>query len=128
MSTLFFNLTVLEEETLCDPIYMLTALYKFYKGQRFPKNAREKYKPLASLTAGNSFLLNPADFFKDKSTDPYYKAHYLRLAGRRDYQLYKQYDIKYLDLTLYPDVDLALISSNPLLIISSKQLHFKYER
>lgn len=128
MTTLFFNLYNLERDTLCDPVYMLTALYKFYKGQRFPKNAKEKYKPLATLTAGTSFLLNPADFFNDKSTDPYYKVHYLRLAGRRDYQLYKQYGIKYLDLTLYPDVDLTAINLNPLLTISNKQIHFKYER
>lgn len=126
--TLFFNLYILETETLCDPKYMLTALYKFYKGQTFPKSSTEKYKPLPNLKAGTSFLLNPSAFFKDKSTDISHKVQYLRLAGRRDYQLYKQYGIRYLDLTLFPDVDLALIRSNPLLHASQNKLHFKYER
>lgn len=126
--TLFFNLHTLEEDTLCDPIYMVVALHKFYKGQKFPKNSRETYKPLTRLKAGSSYLLNPADFFDDKGSDPIHKAHYIRLAGRRDYQLYKQYGIKSLDLTLYPDLDLRAVSSNPLLTIANKQLHFKYER
>ena len=126
--TLFFSLQTLEDGTLCDPIYLVVALHKFYKGQRLPKNARETYKPLTNLKAGTSFLLNPAELFDDKGSDPIHKAHYIRLAGRRDYQLYKQYGIKSLDLTLYPDLDLAAIRSNPLLTIANKQLHFKYER
>lgn len=128
MTTLFFNLHILEEDTLCDPIYLVTALHKFYKGQRLPKNIRETYKPLTRLRAGNSFLLNPAEFFDDKGSDPLHKAQYIRLAGRRDYQLFKQYGIKSLDLTLYPDLDFAAIRSNPLLTIANKQLNFKYER
>ena len=32
--TLFFNLNVLEEDTKCDPFYIVTALYYFYKGIR----------------------------------------------------------------------------------------------
>lgn len=128
MTTLFFNLQILEEDTLCDPIYLVIALHKFYKGQRFPKNSKETYKPLKRLRAGTSFLLEPAIFFDDKGSDPIHKAQYIRLAGRRDYQLYKQYGIKSLDLTLYPDLDLAAIRSNPLLTIANKQLHFKYER
>ena len=126
--TLFFNLNTLEEDTLCDPIYLVTALEKFYRGQTLPKNSKETYKPLRRLTSGYSFLLNPDDFFKDKSSDPIHKAQYIRLAGRRDYQQFKQYGIKSLDLSLYPDLDLQAISHNPLLTIANKQLHFKYER
>ena len=128
MATLFFNLQVLEEKTECDPVYLVTALYKFYKGQKFPKNIKEQYKPISTLKAGYSFLLNPAEFFDDKSSDPIHKAHYIRLAGRRDYHLFKQYGIKYLDLSFYPDLDLAAVRSNPLLTIANKQLNFKYER
>lgn len=128
MATLFFDLQILEEDTACDPIYLVIALHKFYKGQRLPKNAKETFKPLRRLKAGTSFLLNPVEFFDDKGSDPIHKAQYIRLAGRRDYLLYKQYGIKSLDLTLYPDLDLAAISSNPLLTIANKQLHFKYER
>lgn len=128
MATLFFDLQILEEDTSCDPIYLVIALHKFYKGQRFPKNAKETHKPLRRLKAGTSFLLNPAEIFDDKGSDPIHKAQYIRLAGRRDYLLYKQYGIKSLDLTLYPDLDLAAIRSNPLLTIANKQLHFKYER
>lgn len=124
---MFFNLNTLEEETLCDPIYLVTALHKFYKGQRLPKNIREVHKPIAKLKAGFSFLLNPTDLFNDKSTDPIYKAQYIRLAGRRDYQLYKQYGIKYLDITLYPDLDIDAVRYNPLLNITNKQINFIYE-
>ncbi len=125
---LFFNLDTLEECTGCDPEYLVVALHKFWKGMYYPKNAYEKHKPLKQLTAGSSFLLNPADFFKDKSTDVGYRAQYIRLAGRRDYTLYKTHGVKYLDLTLYPDIDKLAIAYNPLLTIANKQIHFKYER
>ena len=125
--TLFFNLDILEKETLCDPEYLVVGLYKFYKGIRYPKNIREKHKPIQQLTAGYSYLLNPEDFFIDKNTDIVYRAQYIRLAGRRDYQQFKQYGIKSLDLTLYPDLDLTAIKSNPLLTIANKQIYFKHE-
>lgn len=128
MKPLFFNLQILEEDTLCDPTYMVTALYKFYKGQRFARNISETYKPLKRLVAGSSFLLQPAEFFKDKSTDIIYKAQYIRLAGRRDFLLYKTHGITSLDLTLYPDIDIDNIKSNPLLTITNRQITFKHER
>lgn len=124
---IFFNLQTLEDDTLCNSEYMVIALHKFFKGIYYPKNSREKYKPLPNLTAGTSYLLNPADFFNDKSTDNIYKAQYIRLAGRRDYSLYKAYNIKTLDLNMYPDLNLQVIRSNPLLTIANKQLKFKYE-
>lgn len=127
MTTLFFNLQVLEEDTLCDPIYMTTALYKFYKGVKFAKNTFETYKPLKRLTTGSSFLLNPESFFLDKNIDPIYRAQYIRLAGRRDYTLYKSYGIKSLDLTMYPDLNLQNLGYNPLLTIANSQISFKYE-
>lgn len=125
--TLFFNLRVLEEDTGCDPVYLVIALQKFYKGITIPKYSREQYKPLKRLSAGSSFILNPEPFFNDKSVDSVYKAQYIRLAGRRDFNLYKQYGIKSLDLTLYPDLDLKNLKSNPLLTIANKQIQFKHE-
>lgn len=125
--TLFFNLKVLEEDTKCDSEYMVQALFYFYKGIILPRHTRQKYKPLKRLTSGKSFLLNPELFFNDKSVDSVYKSQYIRLAGRRDFNLYKQYGIKSLDLTLYPDLDLTAIKSNPLLTIANKQIQFKHE-
>lgn len=125
--TLFFNLQVLEEDTKCDPNYMVKALYDFHKGITIPKNSKQQYKPLKRLTIGKSFILNPESFFNDKSVDSVYKSQYIRLAGRRDFNLYKQYGIKSLDLTLYPDLDLTAIKSNPLLTIANKQITFKHE-
>lgn len=124
---LFFNLQVLEEDTKCNPDYLVKALYYLYKGVTIPKSSKQTYKPLKRLTAGKSFLLNPEPFFNDKSVDSVYKAQYIRLAGRRDFNLYKQYGIKSLDLTLYPDIDLTAIKSNPLLIIANKQITFIHE-
>lgn len=123
----FFNLQTLEDGTLCDSNYLVSALEKFYKGVRYPKNAFEKYKPLKNMAAGTSYLLNPAALFKDKSADIIYKAQYIRLSGRRDYTMYKTYGIKSLDLTLYPDLDYNNIKSNPLLTIANNKITFKYE-
>lgn len=124
---LFWNLSILEEDTLCDAEYLVVALYKFYKGLRYAKNIHEKHKPLPRLTTGSSFLLNPESFFKNKNVDVGYRAQYIRLAGRRDFTHYKAYGIRSLDLSLYPDIDLAQLSSNPLLQIANKQIYFKYE-
>lgn len=124
---LFFNLLVLEEETECDPQYMIEALNLYYKGVALPKNARSRYKPIQKSLRGNSFLLNPQDFFNDKTTDVIFKAQYLRLAGRRDYAMYKFYGFKNLDLSFFSDIDLQALVGNPLLEITNKQIKFKYE-
>lgn len=76
---------------------------------------------------GTSFLLNPVPFLKDKRTDILYKLQYLRLAALRGYTQYKQYGMKTLDLSFYPDLNRKLISSNSLLKINNNQLHFLYE-
>ena len=124
---LFFDLRILETETKGNSEYLVIALEKFYNGITIPKNSKEKYKPIKKLKPGSSFLLNPKLFFDDKSTDIVYKAQYIKLAGRRNYLFYKSYGIKYLDLSLYPDINLGLIKSNPLLTITDKQIKFKYE-
>ena len=45
----------------------------------------------------------------------------------RNYLAYKVLREKHLDLTLYPDLNIATIEHNPLLIIENKHLKFVYE-
>lgn len=118
---------MLEEETCNDPEYMIQALKYFWQKRTLAKNAFEKYKPLKKSLAGSSFLLNPDDFFKDKTTDTRHLVQYLILAARRDYTQYKYYGIKYLDLSYYGDLNLKILESNPLLEITNKHIKFKYE-
>ena len=125
--TLFFNILVLEQETLSDPNYMVQALRLYWQKRSIPKNSRSVYKPIQKSLAGSSFLLNPESFFDDKTTDIRYLAQYLRLSARRDYSLYKSHRIKYLDLTYFSDLNLDALESNPLLEITNKQIKFKYE-
>lgn len=125
--TLFFNILVLEQETLSDPNYMVQALKLYWQKRSIPKNSRSVYKPIQKSLAGSSFLLNPENFFDDKTTDIRYLAQYLRLSARRDYSLYKSHRIKYLDLTYFSDLNLPALESNPLLEITNKQIKFKYE-
>ena len=125
--TLFFNILILEQETLCDPDYMMQALKFHWQKRTLAKNKYSAFKPIQKSLAGSSFLLNPTDFFKDKTTDIRYLAQYLRLCGRRDYSLYKSHCIKYLDLTYFSDLNLSALESNPLLEITNKQIKFKYE-
>jgi hypothetical protein len=124
--TFFFNLSILETETQCNPKLMVEQLCLYYNKKFIPKNYSTKIKPLRNLQ-GNSFLLNPADFFLDNKTDITYKSHYIQLAGRRDYSSYKFYDIKYLDLSYFSDIDINRISTNPLLTFKENKIHFKYE-
>lgn len=124
---IFFDLSILERDTKCDPTYLVIALQKFYKGITIPKNAREKYKPLRNLKKGSSFIINPEPLFNDKTVDYIYKSQYIRLAARRNYLHYKVYGDANLDLTLYPDINWNAIRSNPLLSTAQKQLKFKYE-
>jgi hypothetical protein len=126
MATLFFNVKTLEEKTLCDPHYMVMALWYWYKKITIPKRYATKYKPLKNIS-GFSYLLKPEAFFKDKTTDIIWKAQVIRLAGRRDYTLYKLYGFKFLDLSYFPDIDIKSIESNPLISITDNKIYFKYE-
>lgn len=125
--TLFFNINLLERKTNNDPKYIIIALYKLYKKKYLPKNSIEKYKPIRNLGSGTSFLLNPKALFSDTYTDIIYKAQYVRLAARRDYNLYLNYKFTQLDLVLYPDINIAAIKNNPLLNIKDNKIQFKYE-
>jgi hypothetical protein len=122
---LLFNLNILEQKTQCDPEKLVKVLELFYNKKTIPKNS-SSMRPINNLH-GHSFLLNPALLFQDKYTDIQYKSQYIRLAGRRDYSQYKYYNTKYLDLSYYADLNLAVLKHNPLLTINENKLHFKYE-
>lgn len=122
---LYFNLNLLETESLCDPKKLVELLRLHYSKKTIPKNHRSR-KPLLNL-AGTSFLLNPAPLFSDKSTDVIFKAQYIRLAGRRDYANFKHYGTKYLDLSFFADINLDTLKYNPLLTIKENKIYFKYE-
>lgn len=102
------------------------AMLEYHYSKRLP-NRYSKYKPSKVPLNGGSYILNPVDLFKDKSTDILYKLQYVKLAGRRDYSLYKLYRYKALQLSYYPDLVLEAIKHNPLLNITQSEILFKYE-
>lgn len=119
-----FNLDVLESKTKGDPEYLVEAL-RLYTQHKLPKK-RSKYARI-DLSGGSSYILDPNSLYKDK-IDTVYKAQYIRLAGRRSLLQYKIHKIIYLDLSLFPDLNMQQISRNPLLkVIDGTQLHFKYD-
>ena len=117
---------MLESETQCDSVKLVETLRLHFIRKSIPKNQYSKIKPIFNLK-GNSFLINPARLFTDTSTDIVHKAQYIRLAGRRNYAIYKHYGYTYLDLSFYSDIDLNAIKSNPLLKITENKINFKYE-
>lgn len=124
--TLLFNLEYLDSISVGTVSYIDTLKYFYHNILVMPpKGVSKKFSH--SRMIGTSFLLNPKDLFNDKSTDPSYVVQYIKLAARRDYAMYKLYNITYLDLTLYPDIDRSKISHNPLLKIAGNKLFFKYE-
>lgn len=123
---LFFDLALLEEHTKCDPVKLVNTLKLHHKRKVLPKSSRQRVKPLPNLY-GSSFLLNPDPLFKDKTTDIGFIAQYIRLAGRRDYVMYKHYGQTYLDLSFFSDIDLNNLKYNPIIAISQSKIHFKYE-
>jgi hypothetical protein len=124
--TLFFNISLLEQDTQCNPKLMVEKLRLWYSRKRIPKNYATKIKPLSKLF-GDSFLLNPNAFFSDTKTDIIYKCQYLQLAGRRSWSDYVHFGATYLDLSLFQDVDLNKLKTNPLLTIANNKIYFKYE-
>lgn len=123
---LLFNLKYLESVS-SNTISFIDTL-RYYYHQRMvvpPRGVSKKFR--RALMKGHSFLLNPSSLFEDRTTDPSYIVQYIKLAARRDYAMYKLYNITYLDLTLYPDIDKLKILHNPLLTIAGTKLYFKYE-
>lgn len=123
---LFFNLILLEKATNNNPQYIVIGMQKLFSKQLLPKNPFEKFKPIRNLGNGYSFLLNPSGILNSKH-DVLFKAQYIRLAGRREYLMYKAKKHTYLDLALYPDLRLDQVYTNPLLTIANNKIYFKYE-
>lgn len=121
---LFFDLQKLEALCKGDTRLLQAALHSYY--YKIPKKGRLS-KIYSTNLSGKSFFLNPVAILNDKTTDPSYIVQYIRLAGRRDYAMYKIYHVKYLDLSFYPEIDIANIKHNPLLTIAQNKVHFKYE-
>lgn len=123
--TIFFNLTTLEEQS-CNASDKFMSMLEFHHSKRLPSR-HSKLQPSKVPLHGKSFILNPVDLFNDKSTDILYKLQYVKLAARRDYNLYKQYGYKSLQTSFFPDLNYDAIRSNPLLVITPTEVQFKYE-
>jgi len=123
---LFFNLEILEREAAGDPDKFL-ALLNYHHSGSIPSSSNTKYKPSKYSLKGNSFLLNPKPILCNESHESGFRTQYIRLAGRRDYLLYKLYGVTSLDRSFFPDLDIEKIKNNPLLIIETNLIKFKYE-
>ena len=121
---LFFNLEKLESISCNDANKFITLLEYHFNKKTLPSKY-DKYKPVP--LHGQCFLLNAYPLFSDKSTDVLFKVQYVKLAGRRDYNLYKQYGYKALQTSFFPDLNWDAIRSNPLLTITPQEITFKYE-
>jgi hypothetical protein len=121
--TLRFNLEKLQKKTKqhWDLLDILLD-YRAGKWVRLQNN-----KITSDMFDGPSFLLNPNQLLNDKQTDRLFIVQYIKLAGRRSWQFYKELGYKFLDLTYYPDIDISLLKYNPLLEIKNKRIYFKYE-
>lgn len=106
--TLFFNLEKLSAEAAGDSIKFLKLLN-------------------SGTPRGNSFILNPKPLFNLPNLDTNYLVQYVKLAGRRDYFLYKTLGIITLDTSYFPELNISAIKTNPLLSINNKLINFKYE-
>lgn len=122
MPITFFNLRELERRSKNSKEFLLilkdtTSTDPFYNN---------KYKA-PSVLKGDSYILDLKSLLEDKTTDPLYKVHYIRLAALRNFLYYKHYKDSTLDLGLYPDINMENILKNPLLINHKHKLKFKYE-
>lgn len=123
---LFFNLNTLEQESGGDTTKFLKMLYYHWDKVAPIRKSDSKFISKVNLI-GHSYLLNPKQFFDDKTTDPIFKVQYIKLAGRRDYNLFKQYKYVDLQLSFFPDIIMDSIKHNPLLLITPTEIKFKYE-
>lgn len=124
---LFFNLETLESQASGDPDKFM-ALLKYHYDKKVIPNKHSRYKPSTIPLHGNSFIINPYPLFSDHVTDTLYKVQYVKLAARRDYGLYRQYNYLALQTSYFPDINYEAIKTNPLLEITQSEIKFKYER
>lgn len=123
----FFNILLLEQYAVNDSDKFM-ALFKYHVNNSIPISKYTKYKPSPVSLNGSSFIINSAPLFDSNNIDILHKVQYVRLCARRDFGLYKAYSIISLDLSLFPDIDIKKLKTNPLLEIVGNQINFKYER
>jgi hypothetical protein len=123
---LFFDIKLLEELACNDP-YKFMALLEYHRSGGIAKSKFSRYKPATKSLSGNSYILNPDRLFSDRTTDILFKIQYIKLAARRDFSLWKFHKYKSIQLSYYPDINLEAAKHNPLLIVTDKEIHFKYE-
>lgn len=123
--TIFFDLTKLEEQS-CNASDKFMSMLEFHYSKQ-PPSKYSKLKPSKVSLHGSSFLINPLALFQDRSTDILFKLQYVKLAARRDYNLYKQYGYKSLQTSFFPDLNIKAIRHNPLLTITPTEIQFKHE-
>lgn len=121
--TLFFDIIKLETEAQGNDLRFMQILEDYYYRIKHQKLQKIKYKSIA----GNGWLLHPTPLFNRKLADIAYIVQYIKLAGRRDYLLFKFYNQITLDCSFYPNLDIERIKRNPLLTVSNNHIHFKYE-
>ena len=120
--TLFFDINKLDKEASGSIIKFIAILKDHYTKSIKKYSYINKYKSIH----GNSYLLNPAPLFTAK-IDKAYIIQYVKLAARRDYTLFKLFNIISLDLSYFPEINLEIIKHNPLLKIINNQIQFKFE-
>lgn len=76
--------------------------------------------------SGNCFIINISPLFDNRISDWEF-ASYIYLASFRNYTEYKLFNIKYLDISLIPDINLDKHKQNKLLKIENNKIYFKYE-
>jgi hypothetical protein len=124
--TLFFDLNLLEKAADKDMKKFVAILYAFYY-KKLPSRRKGALYVKKLNIGGFSFLLNPDPLFTLKNIDIAYIVQYIKLAARRDYNLYKYYKVKSLPLSYFPDINMQAIRTNPLLNITNTEIFFKYE-
>ena len=122
---LFYNLANLQKAAGTNSSVLVKELERYYLYRN--KKLNGYYLPKYSLVGGASFLVNPSELFNDRSIIDTYKAQYIILAGKRDFNLYKEYKVTTLDLSYFPDLQLEKLKNNPLLDIAQQHIKFKYE-
>lgn len=122
--TFFFDLETFEKLCQKDVVYAINVLEKASK-KRIGKTPKET-KDIRAVSNGNSFILNIKPLLANKYS-PIDKAQYIKLAGRRDYFLYRQTGLKDLLISYYPDVLYDNLKYNQLLSINTETIKFKFE-
>jgi hypothetical protein len=120
LETLCVKYSVLPQDILRHYKYILD----FGILPKFDKKFKYKTKQLF----GYSFILKPDRLLYQKTVDPIFISHYIKLASLRDFGLFSKYKISTLDLDMYPDINLENIKTNPLLQVVNNKLHFLNEK